>query len=90
LDLDDANSKIACETRRERTEMKPGTHGDEQFPTVAEIGERLKLKPDTIRRLFVREPGILVISRPTKGKHLVGALASLPVAVLMATASPAT
>jgi hypothetical protein len=42
----------------------------EQFLTVAEIADRLKLKPDTIRRLFSSEPGVVVICRPRKGKRV--------------------
>ena len=41
----------------------------EQCLTVAEIAERLKLKPDTVRRLFLNEPGVIVISAPKKGRR---------------------
>jgi hypothetical protein len=60
--------------------MKPQTHGDEQFLTVAEIGERLKLKPDTIRRLFSLEPGVIIISAPKKGRRVYRTL-RIPVSV---------
>jgi hypothetical protein len=42
---------------------------DEPIYTVAEIAEKLKLDTDTVRRLFNREPGVLVICFPTAGKR---------------------
>lgn len=38
--------------------------------TVAEVAERLKVNEETVRRLFVDEPGVIVISFPRKGKRL--------------------
>jgi hypothetical protein len=38
--------------------------------TPAEIAERLKLDTETVRRLFVNEPGVLVICRPRKGRRV--------------------
>jgi len=43
---------------------------DEQFLPVAEVADRLKVKPDTIRRLFLREPGVVIIRFPRKGKRV--------------------
>ena len=43
---------------------------DDQFLTVAEIAERLKVKHDTVRRLFIHEPGVVIIRFPRKGKRL--------------------
>jgi hypothetical protein len=43
---------------------------DDQCLTVAEIAERLKVKPDTVRRLFINEPGVIVIRFPRKGRRL--------------------
>lgn len=43
---------------------------DEQCLTVAEVAERLKVKPDTVRRLFMNEPGVIVIRFPRKGKRV--------------------
>lgn len=34
--------------------------------TVAEIAERLKFDPETVRRLFSHEPGVIVICIPKK------------------------
>jgi hypothetical protein len=50
--------------------MMPDIRADEEFLTVGEIAERLKLKPDTIRRLFLTEPGVIVISAPKKGRRM--------------------
>jgi hypothetical protein len=38
--------------------------------TVEEIAERLKLNEDTVRRLFLNEPGVIVICSPAKGKRV--------------------
>ena len=35
--------------------------------TVAEVAERLKLNEETARRLFLNEPGVIVICYPRKG-----------------------
>jgi hypothetical protein len=37
---------------------------DEKHFTVEELAERLNLSHDTTRRLFIDEPGVLVISKP--------------------------
>ena len=37
--------------------------------TVAEVAERLKVKRSTVRRLFMNEPGVIVIWFPSKGKR---------------------
>jgi hypothetical protein len=60
--------------------MKADVSADEQFLTVAEIAERLKLKPDTIRRLFLTEPGVIVISTPKKGRRVYRTL-RIPISV---------
>ena len=43
---------------------------DERCLTVTEVAERLKVKPDTVRRLFMNEPGVIVIGFPRKGKRV--------------------
>ena len=43
---------------------------NEQCLTTAEIAERLKLNPETVRRLFLEEPGVLVISCPRRGRRV--------------------
>lgn len=50
--------------------MKAQIQVDEQCLTVAEVAERLKVKPDTVRRLFMNEPGVIVIGFPRKGKRM--------------------
>ena len=42
---------------------------DEECLTVSDVAERLKLNPDTVRRLFRDEPGVIVISCPRKGRR---------------------
>jgi len=37
---------------------------DERFLTVLEVAERLKVNDETVRRLFLNEPGVLVICFP--------------------------
>jgi excisionase family DNA binding protein len=43
---------------------------DEQCLTVAEVAERLNLDRETVRRLFLNEPGVLVICAPRKGRRI--------------------
>ena len=50
--------------------MRTELHVDDQFLTVAEIADRLKVKHDTVRRLFLHEPGVVIIRFPRKGKRL--------------------
>ena len=38
--------------------------------TVAEVAERLKVNEETVRRLFLVEPGVIVISCPRKGTRV--------------------
>lgn len=42
---------------------------DEKCLTVVEVAERLKLNEETVRRLFLHEPGVIVIYRPRKGRR---------------------
>lgn len=37
--------------------------------TVAEAARRLNVDVDTIRRLFLNEPGVIVIAFPRKGRR---------------------
>ena len=53
---------------------------NEQCLTVAEVGDRLRIKADTVRRLFINEPGVIVICFPLKGKRLYRTL-RIPVSV---------
>jgi hypothetical protein len=43
---------------------------DERFLTVLEVAERLKVNEDTVRRLFLNEPGVIVLCFPRKGRRL--------------------
>ena len=43
---------------------------DETFFTIAEVAERLKLNEETVRRLFLTEPGVVVICFPRKGRRV--------------------
>jgi hypothetical protein len=38
--------------------------------TVAEVAERLKVNEETVRRLFLHEPGVIVICFPRRGKRV--------------------
>lgn len=37
------------------------------YLTVADVAERLKVNEETARRLFLNEPGVMVICYPRKG-----------------------
>jgi hypothetical protein len=38
--------------------------------TVAEVAELLKVNTETVRRLFLDEPGVILISFPRRGKRV--------------------
>jgi len=42
----------------------------ETYLTPFEVAERLKINEDTARRLFLNEPGVIVICFPRKGKRV--------------------
>ena len=48
----------------------PATAIEQQFLTIVEVAERLKVNEDTVRRLFLNEPGVIVICFPRKGKRV--------------------
>ena len=48
----------------------PATTIDQQFLTIVEVAEWLKVNEDTVRRLFLNEPGVIVICFPRKGKRV--------------------
>ena len=49
----------------------PGrTSAADAFLTLAEVAERLKINEDTVRRLSLNEPGVVVICFPRKGKRV--------------------
>ena len=43
---------------------------NESCLTVAEVAERLKVNEETVRRLFLNEPGVIVICCPRKGTRV--------------------
>ena len=47
--------------------MNAGVDINETCLTVAEVAERLKVNEETARRLFLNEPGVIVICYPRKG-----------------------
>jgi len=42
----------------------------EQLLTIVDVAERLKVNEDTVRKLFMNEPGVVVICFPRKGKRV--------------------
>jgi hypothetical protein len=40
------------------------------FLTVAEVAERLKVNEETVRRIFLNEPGVVVICFPRRGRRV--------------------
>jgi hypothetical protein len=61
---------VPAESEQETRAMTTLVHVDEPCLTVADVAERLKIKHDTVRRLFMNEPGVIVIRFPRKGKRL--------------------
>ena len=43
---------------------------EEHFLTLSDVATRLKVNEDTVRRLFVNEPGVVIICFPRKGKRV--------------------
>ena len=52
------------------------------FLTVRDVAERLKVNEETVRRLFVNEPGVVVICFPKRGRRVYRTL-RIPESVLM-------
>ncbi len=50
--------------------MEPPLQPNEEILTAAEIAERLKLNKETVRRIFLNEPGVIVICSPRKGRRV--------------------
>ncbi|HEV2493290.1 MAG TPA: hypothetical protein VG204_09490 [Terriglobia bacterium] len=57
----------------ERSAERPEAHFQERHHTVAEIAEVWNLSRDAVRKIFEREPGVLVLgndgSRSKRGYH---------------------
>ena len=51
-------------TSQSGLEMQPEKGAMEKHFSVAEVAEKWGLSEDTVRRLFVNEPGVLVIETP--------------------------
>jgi hypothetical protein len=50
--------------------IERSNHGEEVFFTAIEIAKQRKLCPDTIRKLFMDEPGVLRLGSPgRRGKR---------------------
>ena len=54
---------------------------NDAYLTVANVAERLKLNEETVRRVFLNEPGVVVICFPRKGRRVYRTL-RIPEAVL--------
>jgi hypothetical protein len=44
--------------------------GLETYLTVAEVAGRLKVNEETVRRLFLKEDGVVVICFPRRGRRI--------------------
>lgn len=61
--------------------MGPQSGLSDVFLTVREVAERLKVNEETVRRLFLNEPGVIVICFPRRGRRVYRTL-RIPDAVL--------
>lgn len=50
--------------------MNIQTEASDVYLTVAEVAERLKVNEETVRRLFLNEPGVVVICFPRRGRRV--------------------
>jgi hypothetical protein len=55
--------------KRARRSVRTPEPVDPEFFTVAQVAERWGLSTDTIRRLFMDEPGVIPLGKPTRGKR---------------------
>ena len=46
------------------------TATQEQLLTLMDVAQRLQVNEDTVRKLFMNEPGVVVICFPRKGKRV--------------------
>jgi hypothetical protein len=55
-------------------EKADGSAGESEhrraFSDVIEVAERLKVNDETVRRLFLNEPGVVVICFPRRGRRV--------------------
>src|SRR5262245_10623408 len=57
------------DTRMNWPAMEEPLRPDEECLTASEVARRLKLNEETVRRIFLNEPGVIVIYRPRKGRR---------------------
>jgi transcriptional regulator GlxA family with amidase domain len=75
MPLDDRATGVAqAQSRSASSELlhaEQGSRIDERHYSVAELAERWNLSPDTIRKLFENEPGVLMLgeSLTRRGKR---------------------
>ena len=50
--------------------MPVDTRASEAYLTVSDVAGRLKLNEETVRRVFLNEPGVVVICFPRKGRRV--------------------
>ena len=64
-------SQRAANFIRDREARNPVTiAAEEHFLTLSDVATRLKVNEDTVRRLFINEPGVVIICFPRKGKRV--------------------
>jgi hypothetical protein len=64
-------SRRAANFIRDREARNPVTiAAEEHFLTLSDVATRLKVNEDTVRRLFINEPGVVIICFPRKGKRV--------------------
>lgn len=49
--------------------MDEPLHVEEECLTIRDVASRLKINEETVRRMFMNEPGVIVIYRPRKGRR---------------------
>ena len=54
----------------------------EEYYSVVQIAQRLNLSHDLVRNLFMREPGVLAITRPAKRNKRIYRTLRIPASVL--------
>lgn len=59
---------IGCDMRNELSPSR--VDPNDTYLTVADVAGRLKVNDDTVRRMFLDEPGVIVLYRPRKGRRV--------------------
>ena len=55
---------------RSQSEESRDDRGRGTLLTLSDVATRLKVNEDTVRRLFINEPGVVIICFPRKGKRV--------------------